>query len=266
MQTQNFSIKYLMQNVLSPEVYINEAFQVIDAILPRVVKSVVDIITQTSEDGDVYLYSSSGQKPNNIALFLKNKGWVFFEPKIGWNIYVVDLQKFLYFNGNNWQEMVLSSNTTSFSVGDYKNSAQNVDHGLWLLCDGRAVSRSQYNNLFQVIGTAFGGGDGSTTFNLPNPKGMVCGVVGQGDGTSNRSLGQKVGDETHALTEGELPPHAHGISWEATANRGYAYDATGGMWRDGAQGKFTYTDTVGLGYPFNIMQPTLFVGNLFIHT
>ena len=53
-------------------------------------------------------------------------------------------------------------------VGDYKISAQKTDHDNWLICNGRAVSRTTYADLFALIGTSCGKGDGSTTFNIPD--------------------------------------------------------------------------------------------------
>ena len=76
----------------------------------------------------------------------------------------------------------------------------------FLLCDGRAVSRETYGNLFYEIGITYGAGDGSTTFNLPNMTNRVpvC------DGSGFR-LGSTGGEETHVLTGNELPGHTHGI-------------------------------------------------------
>ena len=53
-------------------------------------------------------------------------------------------------------------------VGDYKMSAQTADHDNWFICNGREISRTDYSDLFSIIGTSFGAGDGSTTFNLPD--------------------------------------------------------------------------------------------------
>jgi microcystin-dependent protein len=76
----------------------------------------------------------------------------------------------------------------------------------WLLCDGSAVSRTTYAALFAEIGTTCGPGDGSTTFNLPDMRGRV--PVGKNTGTF-LTLGQQGGEEAHALTSGEMPPHTH---------------------------------------------------------
>ena len=72
----------------------------------------------------------------------------------------------------------------------------------WLLCDGSAVSRTTYSNLFGAIGTTYGPGDGSTTFNLP--QGINYTMVGQG-GSIAGSLGTQAGSATHTLTVAEIP-------------------------------------------------------------
>lgn len=62
----------------------------------------------------------------------------------------------------------------------------------WLLCDGSAVSRTTYADLFTAIGTSYGVGDGSTTFNLPDLRGRVPVGVGQGSGLTNRALAARL--------------------------------------------------------------------------
>lgn len=79
----------------------------------------------------------------------------------------------------------------------------------WLLCDGREVSRTTYAVLYSAIGSTFGNGDGSTTFNLPDPRGRALVVAGTGTGLTARTNGQKFGTETHTLTVDEMPSHAH---------------------------------------------------------
>ena len=65
----------------------------------------------------------------------------------------------------------------------------------WLECDGRAVNRKTYARLFGIIGTFYGAGDGSTTFNLPDFRGRVPVGAGTGDGLSHRALGEELGSE-----------------------------------------------------------------------
>lgn len=86
--------------------------------------------------------------------------------------------------------------------------SSNAPNG-WLNCQGQELYRGDYPDLFAVIGTTYGAGNGSTTFNLPNLAGRV--VVGQGSGTdlTPRSMGSTGGAETHTLTSEEMPSHSH---------------------------------------------------------
>ena len=83
----------------------------------------------------------------------------------------------------------------------------------FLLCDGSAVSRDTYATLFAVIGTTYGPGDGSTTFNLPDLSGRV--VIGT---SQSHALGSTGGSETVTLTESELPVHTHEVPQHGHAN------------------------------------------------
>lgn len=87
----------------------------------------------------------------------------------------------------------------------------------WLLCDGAAVSRTTYADLFTAIGTTYGVGDGATTFNLPDSQGRGAIGAGTGVGLTARSRGDTGGSETHALTEAELAPHTHQVTLSPTS-------------------------------------------------
>ena len=78
----------------------------------------------------------------------------------------------------------------------------------WAWCDGQLLPISQNTALFSLLGTTYGG-DGKSTFALPNLKGSAPLHPGQGPGLSLYSLGEKGGVETVTLLESEMPAHAH---------------------------------------------------------
>lgn len=82
--------------------------------------------------------------------------------------------------------------------------------GGWLHCDGSAIDRTIYADLFASIGTTYGNGDGETTFNIPNLRGRN--VIGLNSSETDFDvLGETGGEKRHTLTIGELPPHNHGV-------------------------------------------------------
>lgn len=84
----------------------------------------------------------------------------------------------------------------------------------YLACDASAVSRSTYAELFAAIGTTFGTGDGSTTFNLPDTLGRALIGAGTGSGLTARTAGTELGAETHTLsgTESGTAAHSHSVN------------------------------------------------------
>lgn len=79
----------------------------------------------------------------------------------------------------------------------------------YLVCDGTAISRSTYSDLFGVIGTTYGAGNGTTTFNLPDLRGRHPLGAGTGVGLTARSLGGQGGAETVTLDPTMMPSHTH---------------------------------------------------------
>lgn len=84
----------------------------------------------------------------------------------------------------------------------------------YLACDGSAVSRTTYSALFAAIGTTFGAGDASTTFNVPDFRGRSPIGEGTGDAVDATSWarGEKYGTENHTLDISEIPAHTHSVT------------------------------------------------------
>ena len=78
----------------------------------------------------------------------------------------------------------------------------------WAFCNGQLLPLSQNTALFSLLGTYYGG-DGKSTFALPNMQGNACMHPGQGPGLSLHDLGETGGSETVTLLESEIPAHAH---------------------------------------------------------
>lgn len=91
----------------------------------------------------------------------------------------------------------------------------------WLTCDGSAKSRTNYANLFSLLGTRYGAGDGFSTFNLPDFRGRVAVGMGAGPGLSSRILGEMGGVETATISLAQMPYHNHSAT-EAAHNH-YAW-------------------------------------------
>lgn len=78
----------------------------------------------------------------------------------------------------------------------------------WAFCDGQLLPIANYQALFSLLGTTYGG-DGRTTFGVPDLRGRVPMHKGRGPGLSERLLGQKGGAETQILTPSQMPSHNH---------------------------------------------------------
>jgi microcystin-dependent protein len=80
----------------------------------------------------------------------------------------------------------------------------------WAFCDGQLLAISQNDALFSLLGTIYGG-DGRTTFGLPELRGRIPIHAGTGPGLSQRRLGAKDGSETNTLSANQVPAHAHNL-------------------------------------------------------
>ena len=137
--------------------------------------------------------------------------------------------------------------------------------GGYLVCDGSTISRTEYSELFNVIGTIYGSGDGSTTFNLPDLKGRV--VTGLNVSNSNFNvLGKTGGEETHVLTVSEIPSHNHTITTFRQYQDGSSTDSTK-IGRtipeaDGGDASSITSNTTGGGQAHNNLQPYITINYL----
>ncbi|KQC34650.1 hypothetical protein AAU57_13060 [Nonlabens sp. YIK11] len=93
-------------------------------------------------------------------------------------------------------------------IGEIKMFAGNFAPRGWALCNGQLLPINQNSALFSILGTQFGG-DGRTTFGLPDLRGRTPVGPGNGPGLSTIQVGQKGGTETHTLSLAEMPSHSH---------------------------------------------------------
>lgn len=111
-------------------------------------------------------------------------------------------------------------------VGEIRMFAGNFAPRGWAFCDGQLLAVSQNDALFSLLGTIYGG-DGRTTFGLPDCRGRIPLHAGDGPGLSNRRLGSRGGAEKVTLTVNQLPSHGHPLTG-STAN-GLLADPGGNM-------------------------------------
>lgn len=151
-------------------------------------------------------------------------------------------------------ELLLNSSGDEFPIGFYAYFSGEQIPTNWLRCDGQEVSRTDYSELFDAIGTTYGSGDGSTTFNLPNVNLEHRTLVGS-SGDGEFSVGNTGGEKEHALTAEENGPHNHQLTKDFL---GYTQGQTNGI-NSQQQGPWSLTNKTtassGNGTPHNNMQP-----------
>lgn len=132
----------------------------------------------------------------------------------------------------------------------------------WALCDGQLLSINSHSALFSILGTTYGG-DGRSTFGLPDLRGRVAMHAGTGPGLTPRDLGRKSGAETVTLTTNQMPNHNHqlnvlnGLATSPNGQNEYLaqadiYTPKGTPLVQMNNGAVSHT---GNGQPFQIVQP-----------
>lgn len=156
------------------------------------------------------------------------------------------------------------------SVIDYGGTSAPTN---WFFCFGQAVSRTTYSDLFSAIGTTFGVGNGSTTFNVPDYRGRVSAgkddmggssanrLTGSNLGVNGSNLGASGGEESHKLTIAEMPSHNHTSTLTSALAYTLAYTATltSGSGYANLVNTISYT---GGSSNHNIVQPTIIMNKI----
>lgn len=144
----------------------------------------------------------------------------------------------------------------------------------WAALDGQLLPISQNSALFSLLGTTYGG-DGRSTFALPDMRGRMLVHTGMGPGLTPRSLGEQGGTETTTLNVTHMPPHSHSVAPLASSGDANSISPTGKapatkarttLYADATPGNTmaaTQSSVAGGGQPFNNMQPFVTV-NCFI--
>ena len=137
----------------------------------------------------------------------------------------------------------------------------------WANCDGQLLAISQNDALFSLLGTIYGG-DGRTTFALPDLRGRMMIHMGQGPGLSDRRIGSKGGNINTTLTAANLPGHSHPLNLPVSsaapnstdANKGYLTNQGDDTYATAATANANYgaafnTGSTGNSTGINNMQP-----------
>jgi len=123
----------------------------------------------------------------------------------------------------------------------------------WFFCSGQLLSISEYETLFVLLGTTYGG-DGVTTFAVPNLQSRAVVGMGQGPGLSNYAQGQMAGQESVTLLSTQIPPHQHPVTATLQAH-------TGTPTQDSPEGAY-FGDGGGRSYGPNNNSTKLAAGSL----
>ncbi|WP_201006522.1 phage tail protein [Paenibacillus glycanilyticus] len=152
-------------------------------------------------------------------------------------------------------------------VGEIRLFAGNYEPRGWAFCNGQIMSIQQNTALFSLLGVTYGG-DGRTTFALPDLRGRAPMHWGQGPGLSHRDLGEMNGESSVTLLQTEIPAHTHLANAQAASNKTEAQNdiwaMAGAPGRGGIQYYSDKTDVslnpvavgiTGGSQPHNNMQP-----------
>ena len=155
-------------------------------------------------------------------------------------------------------------------LGEIKMIGFNFPPRGWALCDGQTLAIAQNSALFSLLGTTFGG-DGRTTFGLPDLRGRNPLHVGSGPGLATVTWGQKSGTNTYQLTTAEMPAHNHTVTPRGRNGAGDETNPGGGYFASHAGDPYAENDnppngvdmgafnsgSTGGGASFSVFEPLL---------
>jgi microcystin-dependent protein len=127
-------------------------------------------------------------------------------------------------------------------IGEIRMFAGNFAPQGWALCNGQILSIAQNTALFSLLGTNFGG-NGQTTFGLPNLQSRMPMHWGTGPGLTPRVIGENAGEESVPLNTNQIPAHNHTYSPRATASPGNATSPGGNVWAASSTRDAQYSPT-----------------------
>jgi microcystin-dependent protein len=272
-----------------------------------IVDEALDGVTSLAVSGNVSLTSADYVSDQARRRILKLTG----APGASYNITVPSVEKFYFVINQTNAAQTIKAGGTGYSVpagaaravacdgtdcfgpdssvpyviGAVIDYAGTTEPSGWLFCYGQAISRTSYASLFGAIGTTYGVGDGSLTFNLPDLRGRV--VAGQDDmggasanrltapastvgGINGDTLGAAGGEEAHVQTEAQLATHTHIQNAHSHTYAGVTLtEVASGSGKDGVNNATPTTSSTtavnqntGTSAAFNVVQPTLILNKI----
>ena len=173
-----------------------------NAIIPIKLVSISATAPESATTGDMYYNTAD----NKIYTATSDNVWDSGNTPRYDGFYVNKENNAIYYYNGETLSGTNSMDTTP--IGSVMIYAGTTIPENWMKCDGQALSRTTYSKLFSAIGTSYGNGDGSTTFNVPNIQGRFPIGISSSD-TDFNTLGKTGGSKTHTMTLEELAEHNH---------------------------------------------------------